>query len=105
MVNSESVVGIQPGSSGVMIRYQVDDFACTWSTKQSVACSHIYLEFMGKVLSLNHLPLELVCDDYSFLNQAVADFEQGLDSILTDSIETPELDTSFDKPVITSQVS
>ena len=26
------------------------------------------------------------------------DFEQGLDSILTDSIETPELDVSFEKP-------
>ena len=41
-----------------------------------------------------------------FLTKAVADFEQGLDSILTDSIETPELDTSLDKPdAITSSVS
>ena len=33
----------------------------------------------------------------------MADFEQGLDSILTDSIETSELDKSFDEAdVITS---
>ena len=41
-----------------------------------------------------------------FLDQAVADFEQHLDSILTDSLKTPELDTSLDEPdVITSSVS
>ena len=44
--------------------------------------------------------------DYSFLDQAVADFEQGLDLILTDSLKTPELDTSLDEPdAITSSVS
>ena len=32
------------------------------------------------------------------LDQAVADFENGLDSILTNSVETPKLDASFDKP-------
>ena len=31
MVNSESVVGIKPGNSGVMIGYQVDEFIGTWS--------------------------------------------------------------------------
>ena len=36
----------------------------------------------------------------------MADFEQGLDSILTNSVETPELDTSLDEPdTITSSVS
>ena len=30
-VNSESVVGIQPGDSGVVIGYQVDVFTYTWS--------------------------------------------------------------------------
>ena len=40
------------------------------------------------------------------MDQSFADFEQGLDFILTDSIETPKLDTSFDEPeVITSSVS
>ena len=38
--------------------------------------------------------------------QALADFEQGLHSILTDSLKTLELDTSLDEPdVITSSVS
>ena len=36
----------------------------------------------------------------------MADFEQGLDSILTDSLETPELDAFLDEPdAITSSVS
>ena len=36
----------------------------------------------------------------------MADFEQGLDSMLTNSLETPELDTSFGEPnAITSSVS
>ena len=56
--------------------------------------------------SLTHLPLEPECEDCSYLDQAVADFEQGLDFIFTDSIETPELDTSLDEPdAITSSVS
>ena len=40
------------------------------------------------------------------MDQAVADIKQGLDSILTDSLETPELDTSLEEPdAITSSVS
>ena len=105
-VNSESVMGIKPGDSGVVIGYQVDDFTHTWSAEWFVAHSHIYPGFIGKVPSLTHFPLEPGCEDYAFLDKAVADFEEGLDSILTDSLETPELDTSLDEPdVITSSVS
>ena len=105
-VNSESAMGIKPGDSGVVIGYQVDEFTHTWSAEQFVAHSHIYPGFTGKVSSLTHFPLEPGCEDYSFLDQAMADFEQGLDSILTDSLETPELDTSLDEPdAITSSVS
>ena len=106
-VNSESVMGIKPGDSGMVIWYQVDEFSCTWSAEWFVACSHIYPGFTGKVSSLTHFPLEPGCEDYAFLNQAVADFEQGLDSILTDSLETLELDTSLDEPdaVTSSSVS
>ena len=75
MVNSESVVGIKPGDSGVVIGYWVDQFTHTWSMKQFVAYSHIYPGFTGKVSSLTHFPLEPGCEDYSFLDQAVADFE------------------------------
>ena len=106
MVNSESVMGIKSGDSGVVIGYQVDEFTHTWSTEWFGACSHIYPGFTGKVSSLTHFLLEPGCEDYAFLDQAVADFEQSLDSILTDSLETPELDTSLDEPdVITSSVS
>ena len=83
-------MGIKPGDSGVVIGYQVDGFTCTWSAERFVAHSHIYPGFTGKVSSLTHFPLEPGCEDYAFLDQAVADFKQGLDSILTDSLETPE---------------
>ena len=105
-VNSESVMGVKPGDSSVVTGYQVDEFTCTWSAEWFFAHSHIYPEFTGKVLSLTHFPLEPGCENYALLDQAVADFEQGLDSILTDSIETLELDTPLDEPdVITSSVS
>ena len=102
-VNSESVVGIKPGDSSVVIGYQVDEFTHTWSTEWFVVHSHIYPGFTGKVSSFTHFPLEPRCEDYAFLDQAVDDFEQGLDSILTASLETLELGTSLDEPdVITS---
>ena len=86
VVNSESVMGIKPGDSSVVIGYQVDEFTHTWFAEWFVACSHIYPGFTGKVSSLTHFPLEPGCEDYAFLDQAVADFKQGLDSILTDSL-------------------
>ena len=61
---------------------------------------------MGKVSSLTNFQLEPGLEDYSFLDQEVAAFEQGLDSILTDSTETLELDIYLDEPnVITPSVS
>ena len=106
MVDSESVVGIKPGDSIVVIVYQVDEFTHAWSAEQFVAHSHIYLGFTSKMSSLTHFLLEPGCEDYSLLDQVVADFEQVLDSILTNSIESPELDTSLDEPdAITSSVS
>ena len=52
-VNSDSVMGIKPGDSSVVIGYQVDEFIHTWSTEQFVACSHIYPGFTGKMSLLN----------------------------------------------------
>ena len=105
-VDSESAMGIKPGDSGMLVGYQVDEFTHTWSAEHFVAHSHIYPGCTVKVSSLTHFHLEPGCEDYSFLDQAVADFHQGLDSILHDSIETPELDTSLDEAdVITSSVS
>ena len=103
---TQSVMGIKPGGSGVVIGYQVDECTHTWSAEWYVAHSHIYPGFTGKVSSLTLFPLELGCEDYSFLDQAMADFEQGLDSILTNSFETPELDASLGEPdAIPSSVS
>ena len=55
-VISDSVMGIKPGDSGVVIGYQVGEFTCTWSAEQFVACSHIYSGFTGRVSSLTHFP-------------------------------------------------
>ena len=74
MVDHESAVCIKPGDSGLVIGYQFNEFTCTWSAEQFVAHSHIYPGFIGKVSSLTHLPLEPGCEDYSFLDKAVADF-------------------------------
>ena len=105
-VDPDSVMGIKPGDSSVVISYQVDEFTHTWSAEQFVAHSHIYPGFTGKVSSLTLFPLEPGCEDYAFLDQAVADFKQGLDSILTDSLGTPDLDTSLqESDAITSSVS
>ena len=76
-VNSDSVMGIKPGDSSVVIGYQVDEFTRTWSAEWFVAHSHICPGFTGKVSSLTHFPLEPGCEDYAFLDQAVADFKQG----------------------------
>ena len=66
--NSDSVMGIKPGDSSVVIGYQVDEFTHTWSAEQFVACSDIYPGFTGKVSSLTHFPLESGCEDYAFLD-------------------------------------
>ena len=58
VVDSDSVMGIKPGDSSVVIGYQVDEFTQTWSAEGFVACSHIYPGFTGKVSSLSHFPLE-----------------------------------------------
>ena len=52
---------------------------------------------MSIVFTLTHFPLELGSKDYSFLNQAVEDFEHTLDSILIESIDTPELDAFLEE--------
>ena len=105
-VDSESVIGIKPGDFGMVMGYQVDEFTHTWSAEWFVAHSIIYPGFTGKVSSLTHFPLEPGSEDYSFLDQAMADFYQDLVSILTDSLETPEFDASLDEPdAVPSSVS
>ena len=66
MINSKSVVGIEPGDFVVVMGYQVDAFTHTWSAGPIVAQSHIYHGFTGKVSTLTHFPLEPGLEDYSF---------------------------------------
>ena len=81
IVDSKSVFGAKPGNSGVEIGYQVDEFIHIWS-EECFAQSHIYPHFTGRDMPI-HFLLEQVERIILFLDQAVADFKQGLDSILT----------------------
>ena len=86
MINSESVMGIKPGDSDVVIGYQVDQFTHTLLVKHLIACLHIYTGFRGMVSTLIHFLLEPGCEDYCFFQGAIEDFKCCLDSILMDSI-------------------
>ena len=48
-VDPDSVMGIKPSDSSVVIGYQVDELTCTWSAERFVVHSHIYPGFTGKV--------------------------------------------------------
>ena len=80
-----------------MIWYQVDEFTHTWLVEHFIAQSHIYPGFISKVSTLTHFALKPVFEDYSSLDWAVKHFEHGQDSVLTDSVDTPELDASFNE--------
>ena len=96
MVDPKSLVGITPGDSSSMIGYQVDNITLNWSAKPFVTKLQIYAGFTSKVFSLAHFPLKVGCEDYSLLGQVVEEFEHGLDSIFTASVDTLKLDSSFD---------
>ena len=70
-----------PADSIMVTGYQVGEFVCTWSVGLSVDQSHVYPGSTG-------------CKDYSLWDQAVVDFEHGLDSIITGSLKISELDES-----------
>ena len=97
--------GIEPGDSGLVIRYQADKFIHTILAEHFMAQSHIYLRFMCKLSTLTHFPLKVGCEDYFFLDQAVPDFKHGLCSILTDSVSVPEVVASIDKPHVILSLS
>ena len=80
-----------PDHSGVVISYQFDEFTHTLSVGHFIAQSHIYSGFTGYISTLTYFLLEPDCEDYSFLDQAVKDFEHGLDSVIMDSIDTSEM--------------
>ena len=70
----------------VVVGYKVDEFTHTWLAECLVIWSHIYTGFTDKVSMLTNFLLEPVCEQYSFLDQAVNDFEHGLDSIPAGSV-------------------
>ena len=91
----ESVVGIKPGECGAVIGYQGDKFTPSLLAELSVI-SHTFILVWWA--SCQHLPT-------SFLNQGIRMTPfftkhlktDGLDSILTNSIETLELDAFFEE--------
>ena len=72
------MMGIKLVDSGMVIKYQVDECTCTSLAECHVAQSHIYPRFMYKVSALTNFTIELGCKDYSFLDQAIEYFEQGI---------------------------
>ena len=56
-VDSESVVGVTPGDSGVVIGYQVDEFTHAWLAKHFITHLH----------ASTHFPLKPCYEDYSIL--------------------------------------
>ena len=60
------------------------------------AQTHIFPGYMCWVSTSTHFLLEPGCGDYPLLGQTVAYIKHVLDSILTDSVKTLEMDTSFD---------
>ena len=73
--------------------------------QQNVFCSTIYARFMDRISTLAYFLLELVCEDHTFLDQAVEEFEHCLHSSFMDSNDAVELYASFDKPNVMSLVS
>ena len=88
-------MGIKPGDPCMVIGSEVAEFTDIWLALCFIAQSHIYPGFTGKVATLTLFPLKWSCEDYSFLVQTVEDFEQGLDSIIFNSVNTPGLDASL----------
>ena len=60
-------VAIRPGDSHLMIGYQVDLLSPGWQS--FTVWSHLF-DFMGKVSTLTHFPLDPGCEDYCFLDHS-----------------------------------
>ena len=95
MVKSESVVGIKPGDSHVMIGYQVDNFLPP-GQQSTPLLDHAFILVQVKCPHQPTSHLNQVVRIY-FLDQMFEDLEHGLVSVLTDSVNTVELDASFDE--------
>ena len=54
---SESMVVVEPGDSGLVIWYQVDEYIHNWLAECFVAWSLINPGFMGEVWTLPHFPI------------------------------------------------
>ena len=88
---SQMVVRVKPGDSSVVTEYQVGNFTHIYMAECFVGQPQIYTGFMGKVLTLAHIPLKLGMRSAIFSRYC-------LDSIFTDSIETVVLDAYFYEP-------
>ena len=94
VVDSKFTDSVKPGNYSMVIGYLVGEFACTWLAECYVTQSHIYPWFMDKVSTLTHLVQGIRIN--LFLDQAVADFVDGLHSVFN-YIKNLELDESFDE--------
>ena len=83
-----------------MIWHQADGIYLHLVSK-IVCCSITHLPWNhGQGVNTNTLPSLTRVLELHIFEASLVDIEQGLDSILTNSMKTPELDASFDKPNI-----
>ena len=87
-VNSESVVGLKPGYSGIAIGYQVDNFTHTWSMEILLLDHKFTLGSWARCQLKPTSKSNWVVRVIHFFDQDVKEFEYVLYSIFTDFIET-----------------
>ena len=97
-VNCEYLTGFKPVDSNGVIGCQAAESTHSWLGEYYVAQSHICPEFTGKLPTLAQFQIERGYDNYLFLDQTGADFEEGLESFFLTCVKILELDASLDKP-------
>ena len=69
VLDSKSVVGVNPDDSSVITGCQVDQFTHMWSAEGFIVKLQMYPKFTGKMSTLTYLPPEPGCENYSSWNK------------------------------------
>ena len=86
-----------------MIGYQVEELSHTLLVS-ILLHDHAFTLGSWERCQHCHFQLETGCENYFLLNQSVAHFKHGLDSILTNYVKSPEINPSFDGPDVIPSV-
>ena len=99
LVLTDDMLLVKPGDPHVMIGYPVHAFTCIWLTEHCMFMNNTFVPGSWVRCHLSFpFPLELgFYYDYSFFRPSF--WGKGLDPILTDSVETPDLNVTFTSSV------